>query len=86
MSNKPNEAFEEKTMELVQLDNGDVVLRDTDKEPVIRISFSDNAKHFLQGDKMDITRAMVEAGIQRHLELLSIKQRPINSHDSGYLH
>ena len=58
-------------IELVQLKNGDIVLRNSDEpdQPIVTISFSDAIQSMLPQDKMDISRAMVEAGIERFQEI-----------------
>ncbi len=47
------------------LTNGDVVLKRTDEteEPLIRISFSDEARFFLNDMQLEVARAMIDAGI-----------------------
>ena len=66
------DSIKEIKAELVQLENGDVVLREIDKdqEPLLRFSFSDNIDGVLRDAKLDITRSMLEAGIKRYQELL----------------
>ena len=51
--------------EIVMLPDGEVVLQrsDEDGEPLIRISFSDEAKFYLGGSSIDIAKAMIDAGI-----------------------
>lgn len=52
--------------EVVMLTNGDVVLKRADEteEPLIRISFSDEARFFLNDLQLDVARAMIDAGIE----------------------
>lgn len=75
----------EKVMELVQLENGDVVLRDVDSsgEPVMTLSFSKGVNNLLDKSKLDIAKVMLEAGIQRHQELMQAQDQASNS---GLLH
>ena len=73
MSSEKNlEPPKEIQAELVQLDNGDIVLREIDKdsEPLIRFSFSGNLEDALRGEKLDITWSMIEAGMKRHKQLI----------------
>ncbi len=51
--------------EIVMLPDGEVVLQRTneDGEPLIRISFSDEAKYYLRDTRMDVAKAMIDAGI-----------------------
>ncbi|PHS75963.1 MAG: hypothetical protein COB19_01240 [Porticoccus sp.] len=57
--------------EIVILPDGDVALQRTDEEdaPLIRISFSGEAKAFLQEAKVDVAKAMIDAGIEVFEEL-----------------
>jgi len=52
--------------EVIMLTNGDVVLKRADEteEPLIRISFSDEARYYLNDMQMDVARAMIDAGIE----------------------
>ena len=72
----------------MQLENGDVVLRDVENQdkPLMRFSFSDNIDDVLRGEKLDITKAMLEAGIKRHHELLLQKESSLDGLKSGYYH
>ena len=79
----------EKVMELVQLENGDIVLVDahaTDSEPLIKLSFSADANTFLQNNKLDVARVMLEAGIERHQQLVVADQKSQETNKSGLLH
>jgi len=51
--------------EVVMLTNGDVVLKRVDEteEPLIRISFSEEARDLLNDMQLDVARAMIDAGI-----------------------
>ncbi len=61
----------DRVIELVQLKNGDIVLRNSDDpdQPIVTISFSDAIQSMQPNDKMDISTAMVEAGIERFQEI-----------------
>ncbi|RLA53505.1 MAG: hypothetical protein DRR42_04650 [Gammaproteobacteria bacterium] len=52
--------------EIVMLADGEVVLQrsNEDGEPLIRVSFSDEAKFYLGSASIDIARAMIDAGIE----------------------
>jgi len=61
----------EPVIELVQLENGDIVLRNSDNpdQPLVTISISDKVADLQPQDKMDIANAMVEAGIERYQDI-----------------
>jgi len=61
----------EQIIELVQLSNGDVALRDSEnpEQPLVTIKFSDAVENLLPADKLSIGKAMVEAGIERFGEI-----------------
>jgi hypothetical protein len=50
-------------LEITQLDDGDVVLRDADDEgePLLRIRFSDEVKDMLGNDLVGVAEAMIDA-------------------------
>ena len=58
-------------IELVQLENGDIVLRNSDNpnQPLVTIVISDKVANLQPEDKMDIANAMVEAGIERYQDI-----------------
>jgi len=58
-------------IELVQLENGDIVLRHSDKpgQPLVTISITDQVANLQPDDKLDIANAMVEAGIERYQDI-----------------
>lgn len=58
-------------IELVQLENGDIALRNssTPDEPLLTINFSDQVRGFLQADQMSVANAMVGAGINRYRDV-----------------
>jgi hypothetical protein len=52
-------------MELVELDNGDVVLRRIeDKEILVKIDFGEVVDKYISGGKMEVARAMLYAGFK----------------------
>ncbi|NRB39607.1 MAG: hypothetical protein HRU20_14235 [Pseudomonadales bacterium] len=73
-------------LELIELANGDVALRKASStdEPIVSISFSEKSKNTMQGLKMHVARAMVEAAIssyQSALEVVAEEQEiPIKLH------
>lgn len=52
--------------EIIELANGDFALRkaDSDDEPLMTISFSEEATDRLRDQKVDVARAMISAGVQ----------------------
>jgi hypothetical protein len=53
--------------EIVELPDGDVVLRridDEDAEPLVKIHFSEESLNYLGESKFAIARAMIEAGME----------------------
>ncbi len=57
--------------EIVELANGDVVLQREDGEggSLVRISFSKEALQFMREGKFNVTKAMIEAGMEAAREL-----------------
>lgn len=53
-------------LEIVQLKNGDVVLKrsDDEGEPLISICFSDESKSYIGESRIEIAKVMIQAGIQ----------------------
>ncbi|MEC7815045.1 MAG: hypothetical protein VX939_02140 [Pseudomonadota bacterium] len=52
--------------EIVQLSNGDYALRriDDDSAPLVRISFSQEAREMMEDRDMNVAKAMIAAGIE----------------------
>lgn len=52
--------------EIVQLSNGDYALRraDDDSAPLVKISFSSEAKEMMEDRDMAVAKAMIAAGIE----------------------
>lgn len=52
--------------EIVQLANGDYALRriDDDAAPLVRISFSEEAREMMEDRDMNVAKAMIAAGIE----------------------
>tara|TARA_R110002126_G_scaffold63749_9_gene163506 strand:+ start:2563 stop:2805 length:243 start_codon:yes stop_codon:yes gene_type:complete len=53
-------------LEIVELSNGKVALRRSDEEgePLLVIEFSVDAKDYLQGNYIEVAKAMISAGMQ----------------------
>ena len=67
MTDSKKDNVRETTVELVHLENGDIALRRADdpQHPMVIIKFSDESLNLIATDRLEIARAMVEAGIQR---------------------
>jgi len=52
-----------RVLEITQLDNGDIVLRETDEgsEPLISVRFSDEVREMLDEDLIGVAEAMIDA-------------------------
>lgn len=57
--------------EIVELANGDVVLQhaDEDKKPLVSIRFSSDSLSYMRDGKLDVAKAMIEAGMEAASEL-----------------
>ena len=55
-----------KYWEIVELSDGTFVLQssETNEEPLVKIQFSEQAKHTLQEQVQEVARAMIGAGVQ----------------------
>ena len=54
-------------LEITQLDNGDIVLREADEEqgePLVRISFSGEVKDMLGPELISVAEAMIDAATE----------------------
>ena len=58
-------------LEIVELCNGDVVLQeaDGDENPMVTIRFSDEANTHMPYMKLEVAKAMIQAGIQAFTDL-----------------
>ena len=79
-------------VEIVVLPNGDIALKregDSD-EPIIRISFSKEVDGFSEESKIDVAKAMIDAGIdlfdKMDLDILQKKQSNQFSRISPVIH
>lgn len=62
--------------EIIELTDGDVVLRRTDDqegEALVRIHFSEDAKASLHTHHIDVARIMIEAGVRKVGQLSGIE-------------
>ncbi|MCX4029732.1 hypothetical protein H0A36_18775 [Endozoicomonas sp. SM1973] len=52
-------------LEIVELPDGNIALQrsDADEKPLVTISFSEEAKAFLQDNYIEVAKAMLSAGI-----------------------
>jgi len=54
--------------EIVQLSDGEIALQrsdaDAESEPLVRITFSEEVKFFLQEQYVDVAKAMINTGIR----------------------
>ena len=67
--------------EIVMLPDGEVVLQraNNEGEPLIRISFSEEARFYLSDTTIDIARAMIDAGIEAVEDLGNEVMTPLSA-------
>lgn len=58
-------------LEIVELESGEIVLREmeSDDVPVMKVSFSDDMKKRLQDQHLDVAKVMLSAGIHMAAEM-----------------
>lgn len=58
-------------LEIVQLENGDVVLRrsDEDQQVLLRLEFSEEIDKHLAGIKLEVAKAMIQGGAGAYADL-----------------
>ena len=58
-------------LEIVDLGDGKVVLQraDSDSEPLVTVSFSDEARIYIMDNGLEVAKAMIQAGIQAAAEI-----------------
>lgn len=67
-------------LEIVELEDGRIVLRRSEEEaPMVTLSFSGEAKEFLQGRYVDVARAMFHAGLEAASQLMSEDGSPLEA-------
>jgi len=61
--------------EIVELSDGDIALKrsDGEGEPLVRISFSGDAKMSFPEQHLEIAKAMIEAGVRKVGELAGVE-------------
>ncbi len=62
--------------EIVELPDGEIALRRADEtgEPLVSIRFSTESVYFLDESKIDIAKAMIEAGLEAAGEIQEIQE------------
>lgn len=69
--------------EIVELPNGDIALQRADEngEPLVSIRFSEESLYFLNDAKLDVAKAMIEAGLEAagEMEVSSIDSDDLES-------
>ncbi|WP_075185246.1 hypothetical protein [Teredinibacter haidensis] len=57
--------------EIVELEDGEIALQKADEkgEPLVRIRFSEESLYYLNDAKLDVAKAMIEAGLEAASEL-----------------
>ena len=70
---KSDPVTESSILELIEMANGDVALRQANSNaaPLLSITFSKESMQSMQSMKMHVARAMIEAGIEAFAELNS---------------
>ena len=53
-------------LEIIELPNGDIVLQRSGEEgePLVNICFSEESKNYMPDSRLEIARAMIQAGIE----------------------
>ncbi|MCB1689327.1 MAG: hypothetical protein KDI33_12605 [Halioglobus sp.] len=53
-------------LEIVDRGDGEIVLRraDSDADPLLTVSFSDEARIYIMDNSLEVAKAMIQAGIQ----------------------
>ena len=53
-------------LEIVDLGDGEIVLQraDDDSEPLVVIRFSEETRHYLMDNNLEVAKAMIQAGMQ----------------------
>ncbi|WP_086931493.1 hypothetical protein [Agarilytica rhodophyticola] len=76
--------------EIIELPNGEIALRRADEsgEPLVSIRFSKESLYFLNEAKIDIAKAMIEAGLEAAGEIQELKDEEpaIVTEDSHTVH
>ncbi len=74
--------------EIVELPGGEIALRRADEsgEPLVSIKFSQESLYFLNESKIDIAKAMIEAGLEAAGEIQDIKDEELLELDDHTIH
>ena len=76
--------------EIVMLPDGDYALQRTDDEgdgePLVRIRFSKQARHYLRDSSVDVARAMIDAGIEAVERMSDSDSADDNRDDDAEVH
>lgn len=72
-------------LELIELPNGEIALKraDSDDKPLVNIRFSEESEMAMDDVKMQVARAMVEAGIEAFAELNTV---PVEDEEPPSIH
>lgn len=62
-------------LEIVEMINGDIILKPAgeNKKPLLTIRFSGEAKQYVSNDRIEVAKAMINAGIDALSELKNVK-------------
>lgn len=62
--------------EIIELPNGEIALRRADEtgEPLVSIRFSSESLYFLNESKIEVAKAMIEAGLEAAGEMHDLKE------------
>lgn len=74
--------------EIIELPNGDIALRRADEsgEPLVSIRFSSESLYFLNESKIEIAKAMIEAGLEAAGEVQDPKEDDTVAHSDQTVH
>ena len=74
--------------EIIELPNGDIALRRADEsgEPLVSIRFSSESLYFLNESKIEIAKAMIEAGLEAAGEAQDFRDEDPLSHSDQTVH
>lgn len=71
-------------LEIVDLGNGEVVLQRADdaSSPLLRIQFSEESRHYVMDNCLEVAKAMIQAGIEATAEItqqgeVEIEEEPV---------
>lgn len=78
-------------LEIVELANGDIVLQradddSNDGEPLINIRFSEESKSYMPDMRLEVAKAMIQAGIQAFSEIASDQESYEDSDQPRTIH